>query len=97
MTPACCGYPPTAHRHPDGGECDDRHHDDGAPEVKSEDPQDARFDAPEADVSEQRRPVVGDPPAHVSGSPLQRDRETPEADALEQALEVPFDEEDDRP
>jgi hypothetical protein len=89
--------PPTAHRHPDGGECDDELHDDGAPEVKPEDPQDAPVDAPEADVSEQRRPVVGDPPARAPAPPLERDPETPEADALEQALEVPFDEEDDRP
>jgi hypothetical protein len=47
---------------------------------------------PEADAQEQRQPLVqGDTPEQL---PNEIDVEVPEEDALEQAMPVPFDEDD---
>ena len=48
--------------------------------------------APDADVIEQRQGVI--PPPRPD--PPSADPEAPEADAIEQALPAPFDEEDER-
>jgi hypothetical protein len=49
-------------------------------------------DADDADVQEQHEPVTDEYP----DAPLPHDAEVPEADALDQSIEVPLDEDDDR-
>jgi hypothetical protein len=52
-------------------------------------------DAPEADVEEQREPVTRSTPDPVVALRVE-DPEVPEADALEQAMEVPVDDDAER-
>jgi hypothetical protein len=52
-------------------------------------------DGPEADIEEQRRPVDRDEGGEIDARRVSRDPEVPEADALEQAQEVPLPDEED--